>query len=158
LFSDDLINNVTMYKEGFKQTDLDDAAEAVGADEFIARLPEGWKQNVRERGAILSVGQRQLIAFMRAYLASPKILVLDEATSSIDSESELLIQRATERITKGRTSLIVAHRLSTIRDADAIFVLEKGRVVQRGSHESLINERGVYRDLNRMQMGTSLID
>jgi ATP-binding cassette subfamily B protein len=158
LFSDDLINNVTMYKEGFKQTDLDDAAEAVGADEFIARLPEGWKQNVRERGAILSVGQRQLIAFMRAYLASPKILVLDEATSSIDSESELLIQRATERITKGRTSLIVAHRLSTIRDADAIFVLEKGRVVQRGSHESLINEHGVYRDLNRMQMGTSLID
>jgi ABC-type multidrug transport system fused ATPase/permease subunit len=95
---------------------------------------------------------------MRAYLASPKILVLDEATSSIDSESELLIQRATERITKGRTSLIVAHRLSTIRDADAIFVLEKGRVVQRGSHESLINEHGVYRDLNRMQMGTSLID
>ncbi|MBV41983.1 MAG: antibiotic ABC transporter ATP-binding protein [Crocinitomicaceae bacterium] len=155
LFSDDLINNVTMYKEGFTQTDLDDAAEAVGADEFIARLPEGWKQNVRERGAILSVGQRQLIAFMRAYLASPKILVLDEATSSIDSESELLIQRATERITRGRTSLIVAHRLSTIRDADAIFVLEKGRIVQSGSHESLIEESGVYRELNRMQMGTS---
>ena len=155
LFSDDLINNVTMYKTGYDQSDLDAAAEAVGADEFIARLPEGWKQNVRERGAILSVGQRQLIAFMRAYLASPKILVLDEATSSIDSESELLIQHATERITKGRTSLIVAHRLSTIRDADAIFVLEKGRIVQQGSHEDLIAADGVYRDLNRMQLGTS---
>jgi ABC-type multidrug transport system fused ATPase/permease subunit len=93
---------------------------------------------------------------MRAYLASPKILVLDEATSSIDSESELLIQRATDSITRGRTSLIVAHRLSTIRDADAIFVLESGRIVQQGSHESLIKENGVYRDLNRMQMGTSL--
>jgi ATP-binding cassette subfamily B protein len=156
LFSDDLINNVTMYKEGFTQADLDNAAKAVGADAFIARLPDGWKQNVRERGAILSVGQRQLIAFMRAYLASPKILVLDEATSSIDSESELLIQRATDSITRGRTSLIVAHRLSTIRDADAIFVLESGRIVQQGSHESLIKENGVYRDLNRMQMGTSL--
>jgi ATP-binding cassette subfamily B protein len=156
LFSDDLINNVTIYKEGFTQADLDNAAKAVGADAFIARLPDGWKQNVRERGAILSVGQRQLIAFMRAYLASPKILVLDEATSSIDSESELLIQRATDSITRGRTSLIVAHRLSTIRDADAIFVLESGRIVQQGSHESLIKENGVYRDLNRMQMGTSL--
>ena len=156
LFSDDLINNVTMYKEGFTQADLDNAAKAVGADAFIARLPDGWKQHVRERGAILSVGQRQLIAFMRAYLASPKILVLDEATSSIDSESELLIQRATDSITRGRTSLIVAHRLSTIRDADAIFVLESGRIVQQGSHESLIKENGVYRDLNRMQMGTSL--
>lgn len=153
LFSDDLINNVTMYKEGYSQADLDAAAQVVGADEFIARLPEGWKQNVRERGAILSVGQRQLIAFMRAYLASPKILVLDEATSSIDSESELLIQRATERITEGRTSLIVAHRLSTIRDADAIFVLENGRLVQQGVHDELIKESGVYRDLNRMQMG-----
>jgi ATP-binding cassette subfamily B protein len=153
LFSDDLVNNVTMYKEGYSQADLDAAAKVVGADEFIARLPEGWKQNVRERGAILSVGQRQLIAFMRAYLASPKILVLDEATSSIDSESELLIQRATERITEGRTSLIVAHRLSTIRDADAIFVLENGRLVQRGEHDELIKESGVYRDLNRMQMG-----
>jgi len=153
LFSDDLINNVTMYKEGYSQADLDAAAKVVGADEFIARLPEGWKQNVRERGAILSVGQRQLIAFMRAYLASPKILVLDEATSSIDSESELLIQRATERITEGRTSLIVAHRLSTIRDADAIFVLENGRLVQQGVHDELIIESGVYRDLNRMQMG-----
>ena len=153
LFSDDLINNVTMYKEGYSQADLDAAAKVVGADEFIARLPEGWKQNVRERGAILSVGQRQLIAFMRAYLASPKILVLDEATSSIDSESELLIQRATERITEGRTSLIVAHRLSTIRDADAIFVLENGRLVQQGVHDELIIESGVYSDLNRIQMG-----
>jgi ABC-type multidrug transport system fused ATPase/permease subunit len=91
---------------------------------------------------------------MRAYLVAPKILVLDEATSSIDSESESLIQRATERITKGRTSLIVAHRLSTIRDADNILVLENGRVVQQGPHEALISVDGVYRDLNRMQLGS----
>lgn len=154
LFSDDLVNNVTMYDRGYAQADLDAAAKAVGADEFIARLPEGWNQNVRERGAILSVGQRQLIAFMRAYLVAPKILVLDEATSSIDSESESLIQRATDRITKGRTSLIVAHRLSTIRDADNILVLENGRVVQKGTHEALISVDGVYRDLNRMQLGS----
>ena len=154
LFSDDLVNNVTMYDRGYAQADLNAAAKAVGADEFIARLPEGWNQNVRERGAVLSVGQRQLIAFMRAYLVAPKILVLDEATSSIDSESESLIQRATERITKGRTSLIVAHRLSTIRDADNILVLENGRVVQQGPHEALISVDGVYRDLNRMQLGS----
>jgi len=147
LFSDTLRNNVTLYAEGFDDERLDAAAQAVGADAFIAKLPEGWEQNVRERGAMLSVGQRQLIAFMRAYLVQPTVLVLDEATSSIDSESEQLIQRATEAITRNRTSLIVAHRLSTIRHADRIMVLDQGRLIQTGSHDQLMGEEGMYKDL-----------
>ena len=147
LFSDTLRNNVTLYAEGFDDERLDAAAQAVGADAFIAKLPEGWEQNVRERGAMLSVGQRQLIAFMRAYLVQPTVLVLDEATSSIDSESEQLIQRATEAITRNRTSLIVAHRLSTIRHADRIMVLDQGRLIQAGSHDELMGEEGMYKDL-----------
>ena len=147
LFSDTLRNNVTLYAEGFEDERLDAAAQAVGADAFIAKLPEGWEQNVRERGAMLSVGQRQLIAFMRAYLVQPTVLVLDEATSSIDSESEQLIQRATEAITRNRTSLIVAHRLSTIRHADRIMVLDQGRLIQAGSHVQLMGEEGMYKDL-----------
>jgi ATP-binding cassette subfamily B protein len=147
LFSDTLRNNVTLYAEGFDDERLDAAAQAVGADTFIAKLPAGWEQNVRERGAMLSVGQRQLIAFMRAYLVQPTVLVLDEATSSIDSESEQLIQRATEAITRDRTSLIVAHRLSTIRHADRIMVLDQGRLIQSGSHDELMGEEGMYKDL-----------
>lgn len=147
LFSDSLKNNVTLYADGYTPEQLDRAAEAVGALEFISKLPEGWDQNVRERGAMLSVGQRQLIAFMRAYLIEPTVLVLDEATSSIDSESEQLIQRATEAITQDRTSLIVAHRLSTIRHADRIMVLEQGALIQSGTHASLMDEEGMYRDL-----------
>ncbi|MAI23929.1 MAG: antibiotic ABC transporter ATP-binding protein [Crocinitomicaceae bacterium] len=147
LFSDTLRNNVTLYAKGIEQERLDAAAKAVGADEFIGRLPEEWEQNVRERGAMLSVGQRQLIAFMRAYLVQPTVLVLDEATSSIDSESEQLIQRATEAITQGRTSLIVAHRLSTIRHADRIMVLDQGQLIQAGSHDELMGEEGMYKDL-----------
>jgi ATP-binding cassette subfamily B protein len=147
LFSDTLRNNVTLYAEGFDDERLDAAAQAVGADAFIAKLPAGWEQNVRERGAMLSVGQRQLIAFMRAYLVQPTVLVLDEATSSIDSESEQLIQRATEAITRDRTSLIVAHRLSTIRHADRIMVLDQGRLIQSGSHDELMGEEGMYKDL-----------
>jgi len=147
LFSDTLRNNVTLYADGVEQHRLDAAAKAVGADEFIRKLPEGWGQNVRERGEVLSVGQRQLIAFMRAYLAQPAILVLDEATSSIDSESEQLIQRATAAITKNRTSLIVAHRLSTIRHANRIIVLDQGKLIQSGTHDELMGEEGMYQDL-----------
>ncbi|MFZ9055017.1 MAG: ABC transporter ATP-binding protein [Flavobacteriales bacterium] len=152
LFSDSLRNNVTLYDNRYSEADLISAAEAVGAADFIAQLPEGWEQNVRERGAMLSVGQRQLIAFMRAYVIAPSILVLDEATSSIDSESELLIQRATEKITDGRTSLLVAHRLSTIRDANRIIVLEAGCIVQSGTHQELVNQAGPYRELSRAQL------
>ena len=154
LFSDTMRNNVTLYAEGFDDERLDAAAQAVGADAFIAKLPEGWEQNVRERGAMLSVGQRQLIAFMRAYLVQPTVLVLDEATSSIDSESEQLIQRATEAITRDRTSLIVAHRLSTIRHADRIMVLDQGRLIQSGSHDELMGEEGMYKDLVLSQVET----
>ena len=154
LFSDTLRNNVTLYAEGFDDERLDAAAQAVGADAFIAKLPEGWEQNVRERGAMLSVGQRQLIAFMRAYLVQPTVLVLDEAPSSIDSESEQLIQRATEAITRNRTSLIVAHRLSTIRHADRIMVLDQGRLIQAGSHDELMGEEGMYKDLVISQVET----
>jgi ATP-binding cassette subfamily B protein len=152
LFSDSLRNNVTLYNDRYTESDLVASAEAIGAADFIAQLPEGWEQNVRERGAMLSVGQRQLIAFMRAYVIAPSILVLDEATSSIDSESELLIQRATEKITKGRTSLLVAHRLSTIRDANRIIVLDSGRIVQSGTHQELVNQSGPYRELSRAQL------
>ena len=151
LFSDNLINNVTLHDKRYTQAQLDEAAEVVGAQDFIAQLPEGWNQNVRERGAMMSVGQRQLIAFMRAYIVAPEILILDEATSSIDSESEVLIQRATERVTKGRTSLIVAHRLSTIREADRIIVLDAGRVIEQGTHAELLKQEGPYSALNRLQ-------
>ena len=151
LFSDNLINNVTLHDKRFTQAQLDEAAEVVGAQDFIAQLPEGWNQNVRERGAMMSVGQRQLIAFMRAYIVAPEILILDEATSSIDSESEVLIQRATERVTKGRTSLIVAHRLSTIREADRIIVLDAGRVIEQGTHAELLKQEGPYSALNPLQ-------
>jgi ABC-type multidrug transport system fused ATPase/permease subunit len=151
LFSDNLINNVTLHDKRFSQSELDEAARVVGAQDFIDQLPKGWNQNVRERGALMSVGQRQLIAFMRAYIVAPEILILDEATSSIDSESELLIQRATQRVTQGRTSLIVAHRLSTIREADRIIVLEAGRIIEQGSHADLLKENGAYSALNRLQ-------
>ena len=147
LFSDTLRNNVTLYAKGFEDEQLEAAAIAVGADGFISKLPEKWEQNVRERGAMLSVGQRQLIAFMRAYLVQPTVLVLDEATSSIDSESEQLIQRATAAITRNRTSLIVAHRLSTIRHADRIMVLDQGHLSQSGSHDELMGEEGMYKEL-----------
>ena len=147
LMSDTLKANVTLHDEGLSDEDVWKAAVAVGAKDFIEKHEEGLDLQVRERGAMLSVGQRQLIAFMRAYVASPNILILDEATSSIDSESERLIQAATASITKGRTSLIIAHRLSTIRDADEIFVVEAGEIVESGNHEQLLAMGGVYANL-----------
>jgi ABC-type multidrug transport system fused ATPase/permease subunit len=125
--------------------------DALGVGDWLRKLPNGWSQDVRERGAILSVGQRQLIAFMRAQIQQPSILVLDEATSSIDSESERLVQRATEEMTSGRTSLLVAHRLSTIRHASRIFVVDKGAIVQSGNHDALVAEAGPYRTLYEKQ-------
>ncbi len=147
LMSDTLRSNVTLHDDDVSDEDIWNAAEAVGAANFIKKYDEKLDLQVRERGAMLSVGQRQLIAFMRAYVASPRILILDEATSSIDSESELLIQKATKRITEGRTSLIVAHRLSTIKKADKIFVIEEGKVVEEGTHTELLNLGGVYTKL-----------
>ena len=147
LMSDTLRANVTLHDEVVSDDEVWAAAEAVGAADFIKKFEEKLDLQVRERGVMLSVGQRQLIAFMRAYVASPSILILDEATSSIDSESERLIQEATKRITEGRTSLIVAHRLSTIKNADKIFVIENGCVVEEGTHHELVDLGGVYTDL-----------
>ena len=144
LMSDTLRANVTLHDDDVTDKMIWEASEKVGADTFIKKYDDGLDLHVRERGAMLSVGQRQLIAFMRAYVASPSILILDEATSSIDSESEQLIQHATTSITQDRTSLIVAHRLSTIRDADRIFVIDAGSLIESGTHEELLALKGAY--------------
>jgi ABC-type multidrug transport system fused ATPase/permease subunit len=128
-----------------------EAAKAVGAHDFIMQLPQGYDTDVRERGAVLSVGQRQLLSFIRAYVNKPKVLVLDEATSSVDSMSEQLIQQATERITQGRTSIVIAHRLSTIQKADRILVIGEGRIIEQGSHQELLAVNGAYRKLYDLQ-------
>lgn len=153
LFSDTIMNNIRLSNPDISEEKVIEAAKKVGAHDFIMQLPGGYNYNVRERGAMLSVGQRQLISFIRAYVYNPKILVLDEATSSVDSHSEVLIQQATEIITKDRTSIIIAHRLSTIRKADKIIVLDKGIIIEQGSHEELLLQNGHYRKLNDLQFG-----
>ena len=151
LFSDSIRNNITLYDARISESDIVESGKAVGAHDFIQRLPGKYDYDVKERGGMLSVGQRQLLAFMRAYVYKPSILVLDEATSSIDTESEELIQKATEKLTEGRTSIVIAHRLSTIQNADRILVMEKGNVVQQGTHASLLKEEGPYKRLFEMQ-------
>ena len=133
-----------------------EAAKVVGAHDFIMKLPNNYNYHVGERGAVLSVGQRQLVAFIRAYVYNPKILVLDEATSSIDTESEELIQRAIEKLTEGRTSVIIAHRLATIQKADKIIVLEKGRIIEQGNHQELLKQDGHYKSLYEIQFKSEL--
>ena len=152
LFSGTIFSNITLGDGQFSKEDVISAAKAVGAHEFIMNLPGNYQHEIGERGGMLSVGQRQLIAFIRAYIYAPQILILDEATSSVDSESEQLIQRATEQITKGRTSIVIAHRLSTIQKADRIVVMEKGELVEIGTHQELLKlENGYYRRLYDMQ-------
>ena len=151
LFSDSIHNNITLGNPLIDRTQVVLAAKAVGAHEFIEKLPDGYDYVIGERGGVLSVGQRQLIAFIRAYIYNPHILILDEATSSVDNESEELIQKATERLTEGRTSIVIAHRLSTIQKADKIVVLEKGKIVEVGTHVSLLIQDGYYRKLYEMQ-------
>lgn len=151
LFSDSVHNNITLNDERITRKEVVQAAKAVGAHDFIMQLPQGYDTGVRERGAILSVGQRQLLAFIRAYVNQPKVLVLDEATSSVDSHSEQLIQRATEEITKGRTSIVIAHRLSTIQKADRILVVGDGRIIEQGNHQELLALNGAYRKLYDLQ-------
>ncbi|MES2630047.1 MAG: ABC transporter ATP-binding protein [Bacteroidota bacterium] len=151
LFSDTIYNNVTLKDPSITLEQVIEAAKAVGAHDFIMKLPGRYDYDVKERGAMLSVGQRQLIAFIRAYVYNPKILILDEATSSVDTESEQLIQRAIEKITEGRTSIIIAHRLSTIQRADQIIVMEKGKVIESGSHQELLAGDGHYKTLFDLQ-------
>lgn len=148
LFADTIHNNITLENPNISREQVIKAAKEIGVHDFIMTLPNGYDYNVKERGVMLSSGQRQLIAFLRAFVSNPSILILDEATSSIDSYSEDLIQRATETITKGRTSIVIAHRLATIVNADKIIVMEKGNVVEQGSHYQLINkEEGFYKNL-----------
>jgi ATP-binding cassette subfamily B multidrug efflux pump len=147
LFNDSIFNNITLHDPDITEDEVIEASKKVGTHEFIERLPGGYHFNPGERGGMLSVGQRQLISFVRAYVQKPAILVLDEATSSIDHESEILIQKATEELTNGRTSIVIAHRLSTIQKADLIVVLEKGEIVEQGNHDSLMQKQGYYHRL-----------
>jgi ABC-type multidrug transport system fused ATPase/permease subunit len=148
LFADTIINNITLNNPEISRDQVVAAAKKIGVHEFINSLPGGYDYNVKERGVMLSSGQRQLIAFLRAYVSNPSILILDEATSSIDMYSEELIQKATETITKGRTSIIIAHRLATIINADKIVVMDKGIIVEQGTHQELLNvTSGYYKNL-----------
>jgi ABC-type multidrug transport system fused ATPase/permease subunit len=148
LFADTIFNNITLNDQAISREKVIAAAEEIGVHDFIMSLPEGYDYNVKERGIMLSSGQRQLIAFLRAYVSKPSILILDEATSSIDTYSEELIQKATETITKGRTSIVIAHRLATIINADKIIVMDKGHIVEYGNHVELINKpNGFYKNL-----------
>ncbi|MFT3908995.1 MAG: ABC transporter ATP-binding protein [Ferruginibacter sp.] len=151
LFSGSVIDNVTLRNPDIKKEDVVKAAKLIGLHDFIMRLPGGYDYNVMERGATLSMGQRQLLSFVRALLYDPSILILDEATSSIDSESEALLQQAIDKLIAGRTSIVIAHRLSTIRKAHKILVLDKGEIKEIGSHDELIKKEGFYYQLHKMQ-------
>ena len=152
LFADSIYNNITLWDTSISEDDVIAAAKKIGVHNFISSLPDGYHFNVKERGGMLSTGQRQLIAFLRAYIIQPKILVLDEATSSIDTHAEKLIQRATKEITKGKTSLVIAHRLATIKRADSIIVLDKGKIVESGTHSALLKiTGGYYKNLYEVQ-------
>jgi len=152
LFADTIMNNITLNHPEITEDQVIQSAKAIGIHEFIMTLPNGYRYNVKERGVMLSSGQRQLISFLRAYATNPSILVLDEATSSVDSYSEQLIQNATDKITKGRTSIVIAHRLATIKKADKIIVMDAGNIVEQGTHDELLKkENGYYRNLYEVQ-------
>lgn len=156
LFSDSILNNITLNNKDISLEEVKEAAKKIGIHNFIMSLPNNYHYNVKERGSMLSVGQRQLIAFLRAYVSKPAILILDEATSSIDSESEILIQKATDTITKNRTSIVIAHRLATVKKADKIIVLEKGKIVEYGTHNELLKQKGYYSKLYEIQFVTAM--
>jgi len=152
LFSDSILNNITLNDTSITKVEVEKAAEVIGVTEFIEQLPGSYEYNVKERGVMLSTGQRQLLAFLRAYVSNPDILILDEATSSIDSYSEQLIQDATAKITKNRTSIVIAHRLATVKSADKIIVMNHGEIVEQGSHKELLAiENGYYKKLYEVQ-------
>src|SRR6056297_116504 len=151
LFADTIANNISMKNPNIGIAEIETAAKAIGVDEFISSLPGGYAYNVEERGSMLSSGQRQLIAFLRAYVSNPSILILDEATSSVDTYSEQLIQKATDKITEGRTSIVIAHRLGTIKKADKIIVMDAGKIVEIGTHKELLKKEGYYNKLYEAQ-------
>ncbi|MGB3115866.1 MAG: ABC transporter ATP-binding protein [Ferruginibacter sp.] len=151
LFSGSIKDNISLHNDAIPIEKIKETAKLVGLGTFIEKLPSGYNQNVMERGSMLSIGQRQLLSFARALLYNPSILILDEATSSVDTESEMLIQNAIETLVSGRTSIIIAHRLSTIRKAEKIMVLEKGEIKEMGNHEALMNQKGAYFKLYKMQ-------
>ena len=156
LFADSIYNNISLFKKNISKDKIENAANEIGILEFINKLPGGFNYNVKERGVMLSEGQRQLISFLRAYVSNPKILILDEATSSIDSKTEQLIQYATNKIIEGKTSIIIAHRLSTILNADKIIYLDNGEIKEFGSHDELIKiENGFYKKLFEYQFQDS---
>ena len=152
LFADTILNNITLNNPGITEEQVKNAAKNIGIHDFIMSLPNGYNYNVKERGVMLSSGQRQLISFLRAYVTNPSILVLDEATSSVDSYSEQLIQNATDKITKNRTSIVIAHRLATIKKADKIIVMDAGQIVEEGTHQELLKKQdGYYKNLYEVQ-------
>ena len=156
LFSDSILNNITLNNKAITLEEVKVAAKIIGIHNFIMSLPNDYHYNVKERGSMLSSGQRQLIAFLRAYVSKPAILILDEATSSIDPQSEKLIQKATDTITKNRTSIVIAHRLATVKKADKIIVMEKGKIVEYGTHKELLKQKGYYSKLYEIQFVTAL--
>ena len=151
LFADSIFNNITLFNEKISKKEVEEAAKNIGVLEFINKLPGGLNYNVKERGVMLSEGQRQIISFLRAYVSKPNILILDEATSSIDSKTEELIQFATNKLIQDKTSIIIAHRLSTIISADKIIVMRSGKIIEIGSHSELITRKGYYKKLYEVQ-------
>ena len=159
LFSGTIINNIRYSRPEASDEEVIEVSKAIGAHDFIMRLPEGYETDVRERGGRLSIGQRQLVCLARALLSNPRILIMDEATSSIDAYTELIIQQAMNKLLKGRTALVIAHRISTVRNANMICVIEGGRLAETGTHEELLEKGGLYKTLFEMQFkeaGTSL--
>lgn len=155
LFADSIMNNITLNDSSISEGVVIEAAKEIGVHNFIESLPNGYHYNVKERGVMLSSGQRQLLAFLRAYVSKPSILILDEATSSVDSYSEEMIQTATDKITKGRTSIVIAHRLATVKKADKILVMDAGKIVEIGTHKELLKkEDGYYKNLYEVQFLT----
>ena len=158
LFADSLFNNITLYDPSITREDVANAAKKIGVHEFIESLPEGYDYNVKERGVMLSSGQRQLIAFLRAYITQPAILVLDEATSSVDSYTEEVIQKAIDTLTQGKTSIVIAHRLATVKNADRIIVMDQGKIVEQGTHTELLKlTNGYYAKLYEVQFAEELV-
>jgi ATP-binding cassette subfamily B protein len=150
LYSNTVRHNITLGKP-IAQAELEAAAELIGVNEILEEFPNDWSFEVGERGGTLSSGQRQMLAFLRAYVSNPSILILDEATSSVDTHTEQMIQRAIDQLTEGRTSIIIAHRLATVQKADRILVMDKGRVIEQGNHDQLLRKGGAYTRLYEMQ-------